>query len=265
MNLYNNSVKALVCLLIFGVSPVFAEGDVKTETKAETKTEAKAETKTKVSSDRFNAVEALSGFTIGVDVVYSHTDVRHDQKPVNMSDFTGGPVTDVESAQVNQSRCFVDPSVNVGYSYLKDNFYVGIAGDFSFGKKAEVTYDLSDSGNVEAKTKIDKFSYGVKLKGGYYSGCLKSLFYGIAGVKWRDASFRVVYKGEEGTKAKVKTPFFVLGLGMERPIRDKFSFSAEYECAWRNSTKATTLGAGSADIDQRLRENTLKLGIKYHI
>lgn len=258
MNLYNSSVKTLACLLVFSVSPVFADGEVSTDKKVETVSQDAA-------SPQDKWIESLKGFTVGLDVVYSHTDVRHDQQPVKISNFPGGDLSDDESNQLNQSRCFIDPSVNVGYSYLKNNFYVGIAGDVSFGKKAEVTHNLSASGAVKAKTEIGRASYGVKLKGGYYFKCLKTVFYGIAGVKWRDANLRVVVNDEEGTKAKVKTPFFVLGLGMERPIRNKISFSAEYECAWRNSTKDTTLGTGSASIDQRLRENTLKLGVKYHI
>jgi len=286
------SKKALVCLLVFGVSSVFAEGKAvkdkvstttgakvvkkkaahkvdkkKAAPKVAAKTDKKkvvAPTHAKKSCD--DAAESLKGFTIGLDVVYSHTDARHDVNPAVMNGFPGGinPV-DTESSQISHSRCFVDPSINIGYSYIKDSYYVGIAGDVSFGKKAEVTYDLSSSGKTEADTEIGRFSGDVKLKGGFYSRSLKSVFYGIAGVKWRKINFRYIENGTEGNKAKVKTPFFLLGLGMERPIHNKLSFSAEYECAWRNSKKTSTVGSTSVDVDQRLRENTLKLGVKYHI
>jgi len=285
------STKALACLLVFGVSSVFAEGKAvknkvgtatstkvvkkkvvtatgaKVDKKKVAKTDKKkAVTATQVKKNCDDAVAALKGFTIGLDVVYSHTDARHDVNPAVMNGFPGGinPV-DTESSQISHSRCFVDPSVNIGYSYLKDNFYAGISGDVSFGKKAEVTYDLSTSGKTEATTEIGRFSGDVKLKGGYYAHSLKSVFYGIAGVKWRKINFRYIENGTEGSKAKVKTPFFLLGLGMERPVYNKLSFSAEYECAWRNSKKTSTVGSTSVDVDQRLRENTLKLGVKYHI
>lgn len=283
------SKKALVYLLVFGVSSVFAEGKAvenkvgtatstkvvkkkvttatgaKVDKKKVAKTDKKkAVTETQVKKNCDDAVAALKGFTVGVDVVYSHTDVRHDQVEARLpGSVPPGSITDDAKTQVNHSRCFVDPSINIGYSYLKDKYFVGIAGDLSYGKEAKATNSFG--GGTEAETKIERTSYDVKLKGGYYSPCLKTVFYGIAGVKWRNSNFKFKVGNKVGEKAKVKTPFFLLGLGMERPIRNKLSFSAEYECAWRNSTDTATTEGITVTVDQRLRENTLKLGVKYHI
>lgn len=129
---------------------------------------------------------------------------------------------------------------------------------------------MTDSvSKVGYEAKIDGVSYSVKVKGGYYFGELSSVLYGIAGLRWRDVSYRNFVDGNFSSKSKLKTPIFVLGVGFEHPVCEKLSLSAEYECSWRSSSSRNDLTAYhltlSTSMKQKVREHTVRIGVKYHI
>lgn len=161
--------------------------------------------------------------------------------------------------------------MNIGYSYLHENWYLGAAGEFSFGENAK-KFVIIDEGLL-TKSKIFGFSSAFKLKSGYYFKDLNAVIYGIAGLKWRNVEIQYNYDEESvsavGSKAKLTTPLYTVGIGIERPIYNKLSVSAEYEYTWRNSKGTSKLRPNEVPvcfyIKQRMREHSFKIGIKYHI
>ncbi len=246
MNRYlKSSVKVLALGAMFGTLPAFAEGEVVDN----------------------NCANSLKGFTVGADLVYSHAAAKHEQ--LETSAFANGKLLghDNSFSQIDHKRCCLDPSINIGYTHVCGSWYVGAAGEISYGKTSERNSDFGGGSKVD--TKIGRTSYGLKLKGGYFVQDLKSAVYGIIGIKWRDVKFNFNVDESKGSEAKLKRPLFVIGVGAEHPIYKKLSVSAEYEYAWRNSEDTSTVGlkAGSVSLKakQRLNEHSIKLGIKYHI
>ncbi|MCR4555251.1 MAG: outer membrane beta-barrel protein [Alphaproteobacteria bacterium] len=216
--------------------------------------------------------EDLEGFFIGVDAAYSCASVEHDLSDSGY--FDGNLRHPDDDLYTNKhKRVSFDPSINVGYLRGFGNWYAGLSADVSFGGNKKRTFDMDRS---EGYSKIAGVSYMLKFKGGYHFKGINSLIYGIVGLKWRDADFGFNMRISEiqalvksRTKAKLKSPLFVLGLGVERPIYKKISLSAEYEYAWRNSTGEAREnykmhGAYAyATAKQSLREHSVKVGLKY--
>ncbi len=249
----NSSVKVIACLAAFGAFPVFAEGDVAAQTKVNTGC----------------CAEALKGFTVGADVIYSHAAAKHEELETKIAGVVGNvdvAGNDNSYSSLEHKRAGLDPSVNIGYTHVYKNWYVGVAGEFAFGVKSKRN---SDFGGAKVDTEIGRTSYGLKVKGGYFVNDLKSAIYGIAGIKWRDVKFRFNVDEDKGTDAKLKRPLYVIGVGVERPVYKKLSVSAEYEYAWRNSKDTSTvdLTSGSASLyaKQRLNEHSFRVGVKYHV
>ena len=242
----SGSVRGIAFMSALGVFPIFADSDVGTKN--------------------------LEGFFIGVDAAYSHSSLKNDETGgviTLYADNTKEEIPESERVRSKHKRVHVDPSINIGYSHFFGNYYLGLAGDISFGndRKSFVVTDSDDDEGYE--TRIGGVSYGIKAKGGYYLSGLKSVVYGVAGVKWRDASYRRYLADQFGSKAKLKSPSFLLGLGFEHSICKKLSLSAEYEYSWRSSSDNTLWKNGELCVDynikQKLREHALKVGVKYHI
>lgn len=239
----SGSVRGIAFMSALGVFPIFADSDVGTKN--------------------------LEGFFIGVDAAYSHSSLRNDNAWAVMYGM-GRQIGDGEPGSIYKNkRSCVDPSVNIGYGRFFGNWYFGLAGDVSFGKSGN-SYVVTDSvSKVGYEAKIDGVSYSVKVKGGYYFGELSSVLYGIAGLRWRDVSYRNFVDGNFSSKSKLKTPIFVLGVGFEHPVCEKLSLSAEYECSWRSSSSRNDLTAYhltlSTSMKQKVREHTVRIGVKYHI
>ncbi len=210
--------------------------------------------------------ESFEGFFLGLDALYSHLSV-------DRSDFEVGAGNDIKTnAEGNgsHSRCRIDPSLNLGYSRIIDNFYVGISADVSFGssQKGSFTIKPQGVGELPLKSSVNGMSYGIKAKCGCYCPKMRSVFYGFAGAKWREIDFRIDSENETVSKAKLRSPAFLVGLGVERGLCKKATLSAEYEFAWRNSNNASAIKIEGVDLfagaDQKLRDHTVKIGVKYH-
>ncbi len=259
-----SSAKALTFLL--AVAPGFAQADAAVE---------KVDTAAKKCSEKCPGY-VYNGFSVGLDLIYHMTEVKHQDavsvlKFIDQKNQVGERSTSgTESAMHKRYR--FDPAINLGYSYFRKGFYAGLSGDVAFGDKNRRSQSFF--GDAIAKTKIDGISYGVKAKlGGYIRG-IKSVVYAIAGVKWRNIEFQYYVKDDKtnkeelGSKAKLKTPTFVVGAGFDRLIRDKWSLTGEYEYSWRNSTDSSVVsnevGSSTVNVSQRLREHSLRIGVKYH-
>lgn len=243
-----SSMKALVVVAAFGSFSAFADS-ILVENVEITK-----------------GAEAFEGFSIGLDALYSHVNVDRSAFEMQVGDQTSGKI----DGKWSHSRCRIDPSLNLGYSRIVNNWYMGVAADVSFGsnKKKEFKIKFPDSSDeIAFSSSINGMSYGIKAKGGYYCPKLKSVIYGFAGVKWREVDFRFIDK-DGASKAKISSPAFLAGAGIERKVCEKVSVSAEYEFALRNSNNASGIKVDDVNVfanaDQKLRDHTVKIGIKYH-
>lgn len=216
------------------------------------------------NTTKVEEVDTLKGFTIGADLVYSHSETKHNQF---VSQY--GRTNKSIPGEIQHRRCNVDPSLNVGYAYFYNNWYIGAAGEISSGnenKKNSLFYSDKTTGDLTANTKISGFSGGIKIKGGYYLNDLKSVAYGIAGIKWRNIHLRSNVNGVSGSKANLKKTSFAVGVGLERPIGKNLSVSAEWEHIWQNSSDRSNANASSSlHTKQRLSEHDFKIGMKYYI
>lgn len=250
MNLCKDFARVLALVFMFGAFPALAESS--------------------------EGIKNLEGFFVGVDAVYRHAKVGHDVWDNGIIYPNRKTWHDGEQYNAWHRCADLVPSVNVGYSYFCNNWYVGLSADVAFGKKTEGDITLS---RANGHSKLGGISYGIKAKGGYYFEDLNSVIYGIAGVKWRNADFRVAMSNPllrkyetSSTSLKLNNPLFVVGVGIERPIYQKLSFSAEYEYAWRNSKGDAladyangNLKVGTfAKTKQSLKEHSFKIGLKYH-
>ncbi|MBO7536828.1 MAG: outer membrane beta-barrel protein [Alphaproteobacteria bacterium] len=219
-------------------------------------------------------VDILKGFTIGADLVYSHSEAKHNEFVSEYSCPNEGVRTRGKSipGEIQHERCNIDPSLNIGYSHLYNNWYIGATGEISLGsgnKKNSGFHSDKEAGNATANTKISGFSGGIKIKGGYYLRDLKSVAYGIAGIKWKNIHLRFDVNDVSGSKACLRRPSFALGVGLEKPIGKNLSVSAEWEHTWRNSRDRSSVGnanaTGSLHTKQWLSEHDFKIGMKYYI
>lgn len=221
-----------------------------------------------------SGVNALEGVTVGIDVVYSHSNVKNEQYDSYIQFVENGRGIKEKSFPLDSKkhkRCNIDPSINVGYSYFNNAWHVGIVGEISFGRNRSALVRISENYSTEAETA--GFSSKVKVKGGYYFEDLKSVIYAIAGLKWRNVETQYKYTRDGitsvGSKAKLSHPLYVVGVGLETPVCKKLSVSAEYEYTWRNSRDNSTIRkdykTNGFYVKQSLKEHNFKLGIKYHI
>lgn len=254
----NSSLATLVAFSFLGVSCVGADNDV--------------EQLEQIAQIDNSGVAALKGVTVGIDAVYSHSDVKNEESYAHIT-LSNGSTGKVSTVNTKLRRCSIDPSINVGYSYFNNNWYVGIAGEISFGRNRRKYVRTSKTISAEAETV--GFSSKIKAKGGYYFSDLNSAIYLLAGLKWRNSEiqYRAINELNNevsvGSKAKLSHPLYVVGVGVETPIYEKLSVSAEYEYAWRNSNDVSKLKNANSTmkfgLKQSLREHNFKLGIKYHV
>ena len=232
------------------------------------------------ASEQIDKSNILSGISIGFGLSYSDSYGENDMLRFCMQTNHGiWKIYDRNEYKLpsiqKTTRYNIDPSISFGYSFFKNNWYIGIIGEFSFDKNSK-TYQALYS-EMKAKSEISGFCSTFKLKGGYYFADLNTLIYGLAGLKWRQQSIQARFHcphnhipDSSGSKAKLINPRWVLGLGIERPIYKKLSAFMQYEYSWRSSKDTdTSLTCPKGDlklkIKQQLKEHCFKLGINYHI
>lgn len=229
------------------------------------------------ASEQVDKSNILSGISIGLGLSYSDSYGENDLFRFCIQPSPGiWKIYDKKLPLIQKTtRYNVDPSISFGYSFFKNNWYIGLIGEFSFDKSSK-TYKALYSEMI-AKSEISGFCSAFKLKGGYYFADLNTLICGLAGLKWRQQSIQIRFHCLHndtpdlyGSKAKLINPRWVLGLGIERPIYKKLSTFMQYEYSWRSSKNTDTTLAGpkgalKLKIKQQLKEHCFKLGINYHI
>lgn len=233
------------------------------------------------ASEQVDKSNVLSGISVGLGLSYSDSYGENDLLRFcwkvesgiwEIHDKSEGKLPSIQKT----TRYNVDPSISFGYSFLRNNWYIGLSGEFAFDKNNKTYKALYMDINV--KSEISGFCSTFKLKGGYYFAGLNTLIYGLAGLKWRQQSIQIRYHcpynyfpDSYGSKAKLINPQWILGFGIERPIYEKLSAFMQYEYSWRSSkctdTTITGLANGvvKAQIKQMLKGHCFKLGINYHI
>lgn len=250
MNRYMSSVKVLVFMSALGAVSVFAD-----------------------SGDAVNGVDELKGFNVGLDLMYSHIDVKHSTTHGDVVYF-GNHIDDNSVGELKHKRCCLEPVINLGYSLFLHNWYIGVSGDLIFGGSSKRSGVFV--GNPGTESKVKGISYTVKVKAGRYFDGLDSSIYGILGLKWQDVrmSLDTKFNRCDFRDSKLKNPAVVLGIGIEKPVWRKLSFCAEYEYSWRKSTCVSVAKKPeeipectflSTDVNQRYHENSFRVGLKYHI
>lgn len=217
-------------------------------------------------------VRELEGVSIGVDVGYRNSNIKNRQYAKEFIFMNGGlSYIDDTAEQVKHSCWTPDVSLNVGYSHFFKNWYLGISGEVALGENNKKFVVLDEDFPTESK--ISGFSGAIKLKGGYYFKNWNTMICGIAGLRLRKAEMQYNYDNKavsaKGSKAKLSSPLCIVGVGIERPIYKKLSFSAEYEYAWGKSRGTSSVNANNIPVcfyvKQSLEEHSFKIGIKYHI
>ncbi len=251
MNRYSgSSVKVLTVVAAFGALPAFADSSLLVE-----------------DVEVVEGSEAFEGFSLGLDALYSHVSVDRDAFEMQVGNANSGKI----NGKWSHGRCRVDPSLNLGYARVINNWYMGVAADIAFGSNQKGEFKVKVPNRdvpLPFSSSINGMSYGIKAKGGYYFPKLRSVVYGFAGVKWREIDFRVDSSDGTVTKARLSSPAFLVGAGVERKLCKKFTVSAEYEYSWRNSNDTSAIKVSGEDVfataDQKLRGHAVKVGVKYH-
>ena len=227
-------------------------------------------------------INPFSGTSIGFNLSYNHSHVNRHFYRCDWqiySNFWKGKDVNVF---IKQKRCNFDPSITLGYSFFRNNWYFGAVGEFSFSKSRKKSVPFGPYFN--AKFTTSGFSWGIKAMSGYYFKDLNTLIYGIAGLKWRNIETQIDYSDRgscffnsnyddggvffSGPKEKLSNPLFVLGVGIERSVYEKLSVFAEYEYTWRNSKDTVVpkrIGTYKFRMKEHLKEHSFRLGVKYHI
>lgn len=220
------------------------------------------------------AKNPLSGSSIGFNLAYDCLYVKHDLYRCDYTVFpdpwTGLWRKEDRHILFKQKYCSINPSINFGYSFFKNNWYFGAVGELSFGKSRKKSAAISRYFNATFST--SGFSGGIKAMGGYYFNDINTLIYGIAGMKWRNIETQVNYDDGvvsfSGPKEKLACPLFIIGTGVESLICEKLSVFAEYEYTWRNSkgtAEAKRFGIYKFKMKEHFKEHSFRLGVKYHI
>ena len=217
-------------------------------------------------------VRELEGVSIGVDVGYRNSNLKNRQYAEEFI-FGSGSLSLVGDTlvQIKHSRWTPEVSVNVGYSHFFENWYLGVSGEVALGENNKKFVVLDEGFSTESR--ISGFSGSIKFKGGYYFKDWNAVIYGIAGLRLRKAEMQYDYDNKtvsvKGSKAKLSSPLCVVGVGIERPIYKKLSFSAEYEYAWGKSRDTFSMNVNNIPVcfyvKQSLEEHSFKIGVKYHI
>lgn len=220
------------------------------------------------------AKNSLSGTSIGLNLAYNYSDIKHHFYRCDHTVFPDpwtGLWRKIDADELfKQKYHSIDPAISVGYSFLRNNWYLGMVGEVSFGKSRKRSEPINDYFYSVFST--SEFSQGIKVVGGYYFNDLNALVYGIAGLKWQNIETQVNYHGKKvdflGYREKLTCPLFVIGTGIERLVCEKLSIFAEYEYTWRNSTntpQTSRILIYKFKMKEHFKEHSFRLGVKYHI
>ena len=151
-------------------------------------------------------------------------------------------------------------SLRAGYRWQFSDFVVG-------GEIAAEGGNVEDSftgGGYSGSTTLNH-ALSVRLKAGYASTLFDSFIYGTIGLSRAEFDYVVSGSGGGGPVSfddTYSTNGYILGVGFERPLSDRWTLTGEYEYV-NFGTDELTDGAGNTTLATPLF-HTLKLGVNYN-
>lgn len=150
-------------------------------------------------------------------------------------------------------------SLRAGYRWQFINFVVGSEIAIEGGQVGDAFVNAGYQGSTQLNHALS-----LRMKAGYVVPIFDSFVYGTVGLSRAEFDYAVEGTGANGPVSfneTYATNGYILGVGFERPISDKWTFTGEYE--YINYGKdALTDGAGNVTLATPLF-HTLKLGLNY--
>ncbi|WP_133487190.1 outer membrane protein [Aliiroseovarius marinus] len=151
-------------------------------------------------------------------------------------------------------------SLRAGYRWQFNDFVVGSEIAVEGG---QVEDDFTNGG-YSGSTKLNH-ALSVRLKAGVASKFFDSFIYGTVGLSRAEFDYVVSGTGAGGPVSfndTYSTNGYILGVGFERPLSDRWTLTGEYEYVNFGKDELTD-GAGSTTIATPLF-HTIKLGVNYN-
>ncbi|CAM3911376.1 outer membrane protein [Paracoccus yeei] len=143
--------------------------------------------------------------------------------------------------------------VRLGYRWQRDNWVFGPELSYEGGSiKDDISGELGGVA-YEAKSEINSV-LALRLKTGY-AVRPDTLIYGIAGVARADVDYEV-----NGVEEGYKHTGYVVGLGVEKQLNDKWSVTGEYEYA---SFGKEGISVGDLTTEATAKYNNVKVGVNF--
>lgn len=143
--------------------------------------------------------------------------------------------------------------IRVGYRWQRGNWVFGPELSYEGGN----IKDSFSTDGYDAESKV-KNLYTLRLKTGY-TVSPDMLVYGIAGVGRAKIDYSVAGNGADIEDSYNKTGY-ILGLGVEKQINDKWSVTGEYEYA---DFKSENLSDGTFDTNATPQYSNIKVGVNF--
>lgn len=151
-------------------------------------------------------------------------------------------------------------SLRAGYRWQFADFVVGSEIALEGGK----VEDAFTNGNYRASTKLNH-ALSLRVKAGAVMPIFDSFVYGTVGVSRAEFDYSVTGSGGNGPVSldeTYATNGYILGVGFERPISDRWTLTGEYEYVNYGSDELTDRAGNSTKATPLF--HTLKLGLNYN-
>lgn len=212
-----------------------------------------------ISLNTFSA-ENFNGPYIGIQIGYA--DGKHNGREF----YDNGTLTGWTSKNTTNNILF---SGLVGYNkILNTNILIGVEADYDYRNANKKSNELSSgvpSSSYTVENKIESAA-SLRAKLGYIFNSNKTLAYVTGGYTGADikSTYHTISSDETSSNSQWHNGW-ILGLGAEHYINDKFSAKAEYRYADFGSENAKVTNSGLYNYHQNYdKENSIRLGLNYH-
>lgn len=183
---------------------------------------------------------------------------------VGLTDSDTGYLGDIGELKLNGGNA----GIRLGYRWQRGNWVFGPEIGYEGGSvkdetNADVIGTIYEDSNFKAESKI-KSMVALRMKTGY-TVTPDTLVYGIVGVGRADVDYEMTQSPLDGSGSASLTDNYtktgyILGLGVEKQINEKWSVTGEYEYA--NFGKES-LQFGDLTTEATAKYNNVKLGVNF--